>query len=135
MKQSRELAKKNWRGSGDSTVDDLWFDIKDKISVTEFLGNLGIKPEAIKSSPLKAQPNPLEPFSEEARKATRMIISDIHAMFIDLVAERRKMERSEAKKLSDGRIYTGRQAVANGLIDALGGDEEARHWLDTSKGI
>ena len=103
--------------------------------VTKLLEKLGIRPETIKSSPLKAQPNPLEPFSEEARKATRKIISDIHAMFIDLVAERRNMERSKAKKLSDGRIFTGRQAVANGLIDALGGDEEARHWLDTSKGI
>ena len=103
--------------------------------VTKLLEKLGIRPETIKSSPLKAQPNPLEPFSEEARKATRKIISDIHAMFIDLVAERRNMERSKAKMLSDGRIFTGRQAVANGLIDALGGDEEARHWLDASKGI
>jgi len=103
--------------------------------VTKLLEKLGIRPESIKSSPLKAQPNPLEPFSEEARKATRKIISDIHAMFIDLVAERRNMERSKAKMLSDGRIFTGRQAVANGLIDALGGDEEARHWLDTRKGI
>ncbi len=38
MKQSRELAKKNWKGSGDSTVDDIWFGIKDKLGPTEFLG-------------------------------------------------------------------------------------------------
>ena len=38
MKESRELAKKNWKGSGDSAVDDIWFGIKDKLGSTEFLG-------------------------------------------------------------------------------------------------
>ncbi len=38
MKQSKELAKKNWKGSGDSAVDDIWFSIKDKLGPTEFLG-------------------------------------------------------------------------------------------------
>ena len=38
MKQSRELAKKNWKGSGDSAVDNIWFAIKDKLGPTEFLG-------------------------------------------------------------------------------------------------
>ena len=53
MKQSRELAKKNWRGSGDSAVDDLWFDIKDKISVTEFLGYETNQAEGVVLSLLK----------------------------------------------------------------------------------
>jgi len=38
MQQSRELAKKNWKGSGDSSVDEIWFEIKDKLEPTEFLG-------------------------------------------------------------------------------------------------
>ncbi len=38
MKDSRELAKKNWKGSGDSSVDEIWFGIKDKLEPTEFLG-------------------------------------------------------------------------------------------------
>ncbi len=38
MKESRELAKKNWKGSGDSSVDEIWFGIKDKLGPTEFLG-------------------------------------------------------------------------------------------------
>jgi len=53
MKQSRELAKKNWRGSGDSAIDDLWFDIKDKISVTEFLGYETNQAEGVVLSLLK----------------------------------------------------------------------------------
>ena len=38
MKQSRELAKKNWKGSGDAVIEDFWFGIKDKFGATEFLG-------------------------------------------------------------------------------------------------
>tara|TARA_Y100000817_G_scaffold314827_1_gene315366 strand:+ start:255 stop:2921 length:2667 start_codon:yes stop_codon:yes gene_type:complete len=38
MNKSKELAKKNWKGSGDKAIDDIWFKIKDKIGPTEFLG-------------------------------------------------------------------------------------------------
>ena len=38
MLKSKELAKKNWKGSGDSSVDEIWFGIKDKVGPTEFLG-------------------------------------------------------------------------------------------------
>ncbi len=38
MKESKELAKKNWKGSGDNAIDDIWFGIKDKLGSTEFLG-------------------------------------------------------------------------------------------------
>ena len=37
MKESRELAKKNWKGSGDAAVEDIWFGIKDRLEPTEFL--------------------------------------------------------------------------------------------------
>ncbi|MDC0163751.1 alanine--tRNA ligase, partial [Candidatus Pelagibacter sp.] len=53
MKQSRELAKKNWRGSGDNAVDGLWFGIKDKISATEFLGYETNQAEGVVLSLLK----------------------------------------------------------------------------------
>jgi len=38
MKDGKELAKKNWKGSGDSAIDDIWFGIREKLGVTEFLG-------------------------------------------------------------------------------------------------
>ncbi len=38
MKESRELAKKNWKGSGDSSVNKIWFEIKDRLGPSEFLG-------------------------------------------------------------------------------------------------
>ncbi len=53
MKQSKELAKKNWKGSGDSAIDDIWFGIKDKLSATEFLGYETNQAEGIVLSLLK----------------------------------------------------------------------------------
>jgi alanyl-tRNA synthetase len=47
MKQSKELAKKNWKGSGDSSVDQIWFDIKDRLGATDFLGYSSDKVEGV----------------------------------------------------------------------------------------
>jgi len=38
MKESKELAKKNWKGSGDSAIEDIWFGVREKLGATEFLG-------------------------------------------------------------------------------------------------
>ena len=103
--------------------------------ITILLDKIGIKPESIKSAPLKAQPNPLEPMNDRTRSATRLVVDDIFNMFIDMVATRRKMDQQIVKKLADGRIYTGRQALKNGLIDAIGGEKEAINWLAKTKNI
>ena len=47
MKESKQLAKKNWKGSGDSSVDQIWFDIKDRLGATDFLGYATDKAEAV----------------------------------------------------------------------------------------
>ena len=97
--------------------------------VTGLLQKLGIAPQVIKSSPLKAVPNPFEPLTPEGRAATRQVIMDMFEQFVDMVADRRKLSPDAARELADGRIFTGRQAKANRLIDALGGESEARDWL------
>ncbi len=53
MKESKELAKKNWKGSGDSVVDDIWFSIKDRLGPSEFLGYETDQAEGIILSLLK----------------------------------------------------------------------------------
>tara|TARA_B100002051_G_scaffold257665_1_gene275266 strand:- start:6 stop:917 length:912 start_codon:yes stop_codon:yes gene_type:complete len=97
--------------------------------ITGMLEKLGIKPETVKSGPLKAQPNPIEPFLPAAREATEVVVGDLFAMFVDIVATRRKIDRDKVVALSDGRVYSGRQARKAGLVDAIGGVAEARRWL------
>ena len=53
MQESRELAKKNWKGSGDSAVDDIWFGIREKLGATEFLGYETNQAEGVVLSLLK----------------------------------------------------------------------------------
>ncbi len=103
--------------------------------VSGLLGKLGIATEAIKSSPLKAVPSPLEPLTPEGREASRALILDMYDMFVDMVAERRNLPRNEAILLADGRLFTGRQAVTHGLIDGIGGEAEALAWLEAQRGI
>ena len=97
--------------------------------ISALLKKIGIKPEIVKSSPLKAQPNPLETFTPAAREATEDVIKDLSDLFVDMVATRRSMSRETVLAVADGRIFSGRQAIANGMVDAIGGVPEARKWL------
>ncbi|MFN0042554.1 MAG: signal peptide peptidase SppA [Alphaproteobacteria bacterium] len=103
--------------------------------VTGLLQKLGVTAEAIKSAPLKAVPSPLEKLTGEGRAATRAVVMDMYAMFVDLVADRRGLERPLALSLADGRLFTGRQALNSRLIDALGGENEALEWLSEAHGV
>ena len=103
--------------------------------ITALLEKLGVTTEAIKSGPLKAVPSPLEPLTDDGRRVTQDVIAEMHDMFVDLVAERRGLEKPTALRLADGRIYTGRGAMGKGLIDEIGGEPEARSWLQDEHGI
>lgn len=102
---------------------------------TDLLEKIGISAEAIKSSPLKNTPSPLEPLTEESRAATQAVIDDTHAWFIGIVAARRDLPEERLQQVSDGRIFTGRQALQLGLVDELGGRHEAREWLSKTHNI
>jgi protease IV len=103
--------------------------------ITGLLEKIGVKPETIKSGPLKAQPNPMETTSPEARKAIKEVVMDMYDMFVGMVAQRRNMSPQQVKVLADGRVFTGRQALENGLIDAIGSEREALDWLEKSAKI
>tara|TARA_Y100000588_G_scaffold176990_1_gene190988 strand:- start:958 stop:1875 length:918 start_codon:yes stop_codon:yes gene_type:complete len=103
--------------------------------VTKMLTDFGVATEAIKSAPLKGTPSPFEPLNEAGRAASQALVDDMYAYFVDLLAKHRGLEPSEARAISDGRVFTGRQAVKSGLIDEIGGEEEARRWLESQRGI
>jgi len=103
--------------------------------LTGLLTKIGIKTESIKSDPLKAVPSLLEPMTDKARALIKSVIRDTHRQFVAMVADRRGLSADNARKLGDGRIFTGAQALSNGLIDAIGGEAEARDWLAKKHGI
>ncbi|MCC9621380.1 signal peptide peptidase SppA [Thalassospira sp. MA62] len=99
------------------------------------LEKLGVEPLTVKSGPLKAAPNPFEPVDDNARAAMEGLISDMFDMFVEMVADRRDMSVETVRGLADGRVYTGQQAQANGLIDEIGGRRESLRWLEQEAGI
>ena len=104
-------------------------------NVSGLLDKIGVKYETIKSSPLKAVPNGLEPTSDAARAAIGAVIEDSFAWFKGLVRERRAMSEDELARVDDGRVFTGRQSLPLKLADALGGEREAIDWLTAGKGL
>ena len=103
--------------------------------VTELLHTLGIKVEEIKSGPLKAVPSPFEPMDQRGRELTEEMVQEAKTWFVDLVAERRKIEPNSVPGLTEGRIYSGRQAVELKLADQIGDEETAMSWLRTERDV
>ncbi len=101
----------------------------------ELLKTIGVKVEEVKSSPLKAAPNGFEPTSPEARAALDSLVKDSYAWFRGLVKQRRGMDDDLLEKVSDGRVFTGRQAVDLKLIDQLGDEKTAIAWLVEQKSV
>lgn len=104
-------------------------------NVSKLLDTIGVTVEAVKSSPLKAAPDGVTPTSPEARAALASVVNDTYGWFKDLVKERRKYDDAGLAAVSDGRIFTGKQALDLKLIDEMGDESTAITWLNTSKSV
>lgn len=103
--------------------------------VSQMLDKLGIKFNEIKSGDLKAVPSPFEPLSEEGQKVTRSMIDEGFRWFLGLVEERRGIKPDQIPGLTQGRVFSGREAVQLKLADAIGGEDEAVEWLRTVRNV
>ena len=106
--------------------------ITGSIGVIMELGNLqgllekiGVEAEVVKAGELKDMGSPVRPLSEVERRLFQEMIDSVHTQFIQAVATGRNMEEARVRALADGRIYSGEQARSVGLVDALGGLEDA----------
>ncbi len=103
--------------------------------LTGLMGQIGVKMEAVKSAPLKAEPNPFTPTSPEARAAMQAVVNDTYDWFKNLVRERRRLNEGELSTASTGQVFSGRQAVPLKLIDKIGSERDAVAWLEQTKGV
>ena len=90
---------------------------------------LGVQPQVVKSGLYKDIASPYRPMTDEERKILQGLIDDSYDQFVHAVADGRKMNVDAVKKIADGRIYSGRQAKANGLVDELGSYQDALKGL------
>jgi protease-4 len=109
--------------------------IINSFEATELAEKLGIKLQILKSSIYKASPNPLEKLQPEAKLAIEDTIMDSYKVFALMVKERRGIPSEKLASIANGRVYTGKQAFELGLIDAFGGEDEAKEWLVKDKKV
>ncbi|HSJ09133.1 MAG TPA: S49 family peptidase, partial [Longimicrobiales bacterium] len=93
--------------------------------VTGLMDKVGVRMQTVQSAAHKDAGSPFRPLSEGDRALLEAMVLDVYDQFVDAVATERGLERAEVLPMADGRILTGRQAVARRLIDRLGNREDA----------
>ena len=103
--------------------------------VSQLMDKLGVKINEIKSGPLKANPSPFQPVDEAGKAAAEQMVAESQRWFVGLVASRRGIDTASVAGLEQGRVYSGREAVANKLVDEVGGEAEAVKYLEVKRGV
>ncbi len=103
--------------------------------VSELLGKVGVKMNEVKSGDLKASPSMFAPADAPSIAVVRDMIDDSFRWFGSLVEERRGIKLADVPGLQQGRIFSGREALTNKLVDELGGEAEAQRWLEEKRGV
>jgi protease-4 len=94
-------------------------------NVEGLMRKVGISTRVIKSGRHKDTGSPFRELDEEERQLLQGVIDDVYEQFIEDVSVSRGMPLDDVRRLADGRILTGRQALGLGLVDELGGLEDA----------
>jgi protease-4 len=91
-----------------------------KFAIEGLLNKIGVNTEVISRGKSSGVFSMTDPFTGPEREAWMRLMTDCYGQFTGKAAEGRKMELAKVQELAQGKIYTGRQAVANGLVDKLG---------------
>ena len=105
------------------------------VDVSNLLDKLGINPIIVKSGELKAVPNPAEKISSEKLIYLEDLIQKMQKEFLGIVKTNRKVSDSIIEYISDGRVFTGKEAENLKLIDQVGNEKDAIEWLRNEAGL
>ena len=94
------------------------------VNVKDLVEKIGLKGMAVKSGEFKDIGSPLREMTPEDRQVLQSVVDNVHLQFVNAVAAGRKLPREDVLKIADGRIFTGEQAKALRLVDALGNLED-----------
>lgn len=94
--------------------------IMESLNYTELADKLGIDFNTIKSGKYKDMMSPNREMTDEERAMLQEMIDDSYERFVGIVADGREMSVEDVKKVADGRVMNGRQAIESGLADDYG---------------
>jgi protease-4 len=119
-----------------STVTGSIGVIMQMFDVTETLRKLGVATDAITSGTHKDAGSPLRRMTPEERALFQRMVDEMYDRFVEVVAEGRAgLDEARVRELSDGRVYTGRQALALGLVDRVAPFREALEAAKRRAGV
>jgi protease-4 len=101
----------------------------------KLLEKIGLTPVVIKSGEYKDMGSPTRKMTPQEEEALQYFVDQTHNQFVKAIAEGRDMDLGLVASLADGRIYTGEEAMKNGLVDRLGNLEDAIEWAGRLGGI
>lgn len=104
-------------------------------NVRDLLQKLGIDFESLTTGKLKDAGSPFKPLTDDQRAYLRGLIDDLNKQFSGDVAKQRKLAKDAIAAIADGRAMTGARAMELGLVDELGGQEEAVDYLKKETGL
>ena len=96
-----------------------------KVVTGAMLGKLGANIEGVSQGKNADMNSPTRPYSPSERAKVADQLQRFYDQFVERVAASRKMTPERVDQIAQGRVWTGRQAKENGLVDALGGLEKA----------
>ena len=100
--------------------------ILQSLEIAEAMNKVGLKSQTIKSGPFKDTGSPFREMRTEEKDLLQTLVGEVFEQFLeDLAAGRPKLTPEEVRKLADGRIFSGAEARRLGLVDELGGFEDA----------
>jgi len=105
------------------------------MEVSQLLDKLGVKMNEIKSGPLKANPSPFQPLDEAGKTVAEEMVAESKRWFVGLVAARRGVDTAAIAGLEQGRVFSGREALLNKLVDRIGGEAEAIKYLEEKRNL
>lgn len=86
---------------------------------------VGVRMQTVQSAEHKDAGSPFRPLSEADRALLQSLVQDVYEQFVTVVVRERALPDSTVRRYADGRILSGRQALAAGLVDRLGNIEDA----------
>ncbi len=91
----------------------------------QLMKKVGVDYVVVKAGRFKDVGNVGRPMTPEERRVLQALLDDVHAQFVAAVAAGRNLKPDEVLRFADGRVFSGAQAKALGMVDALGGLEDA----------
>ncbi len=98
-------------------------------NIEKLLNKLGIKGVVIKSGKFKDVGNPTREMTDDEKAYLKSLVMNIYNQFLHDVSKARKIDINKLKKIADGRVFTGEEAIKLGLVDKIGNFDDLVDYI------